>query len=229
MNQIHAAPHQAPSHQAAGQHVARQLACLATAGLLVGMVAARPASAQMPAPASSDPSKVESGAYAVEPNHTQVLFSVSHMGLSTFYGQFSDASGSLALDARMPAKSSFEIHVPVNSVSTSSDRLTGELKSNAWLDAAADPEIVFKSTKVTPVGHGYAAVAGSLTLHGVTRPIVLKARLVGAGINPLDKKYTVGFDLTGTIKRSEFGVKTYVPLIGDAVSLTISGVFEKQG
>jgi polyisoprenoid-binding protein YceI len=55
----------------------------------------------------------------------------------------------------------------------------------------------------------------------------LKARFIGAGVNPLDKAYTVGLEATATIKRSEFGVKTYVPLVGDDVRLTIAGAFEK--
>jgi len=55
------------------------------------------------------------------------------------------------------------------------------------------------------------------------------AHFMGAGTNPIDKKYTVGFEVNGKIMRSEFGVKTYVPLIGDEVDLRISGAFEKQG
>ena len=208
---------------------AARIAILVLAGGSLGSGLPAAALAQVAQPASMEPSKVESGTYAVEPSHTQLLFSVSHMGFSTYYGQFSRVSGTLNLDAKAPARSSFEIHVPVNSVSTTSDKLTDELKSSAWLDAAADPEITFKSLKVTPIGHSYALAYGNLTLHGVTRPMALKVRLVGAGINPLDKKYTVGFDLSGTIKRSDFGVKTYVPLIGDVVTLTIAGVFEKQG
>lgn len=208
---------------------AARLAVLVVTGGSLAAGLSPVASAQIALPASIEPSKVESGVYAVEPSHTQLLFNVSHMGFSTYYGQFTRLSGSLNLDAKAPARSSFEIHVPVNSVSTTSDKLTSELKSNAWLDAAADPEIIYRSIRVTPIGHSYALVYGNLTLHGVTRPMALKVRLVGAGINPLDKKYTVGFDLSGTVKRSDFGVKAYVPLIGDAVTLTISGVFEKRG
>ena len=208
---------------------AARLVRLAVAGGWLGAGLPCVASAQMTAPASIEPSKVQSGRYAVESSHTQLLFSVSHMGFSTYYGQFSGLHGSLDLDARVPARSRFEIHVPVSSVSTTSDKLTGELKSDAWLNAAADPEITYKSTRVTPIGHSYALVYGNLTLHGVTKPLALKVRLVGAGVNPLDKKYTVGFDLSGTIRRSDFGVKAYVPLIGDVVTLTIAGVFEKQG
>ncbi|WP_240759291.1 YceI family protein [Lichenicoccus roseus] len=198
------------------------------AALAVCALAPALAAAQAPSPASSDPASVQGGSYAIEPNHTQVLFSVSHMGFSTFHGQFTQSSGSLSLDAKSPADSRFEIHVPTRSVLTSNAKLTGELKSDAWLNAKADPDITFRSTRVTPTGNGEADVAGDLTLHGQTHPVTLHARLVGAGVNPLDKKYTVGFDLSGTLQRSDFGVKTYVPLIGDTVTLTIAGVFEKQ-
>ena len=65
-------------------------------------------------------------------------------------------------------------------------------------------------------------------LHGVTKPFTLDVTLVGAGANPRWRKYTVGFEATGTLKRTEFGVKTYVPLIGDDRHLTIAGAFERQ-
>ena len=72
-----------------------------------------------------------------------------------------------------------------------------------------------------------ANITGDLTFHGVTKPVVLDARFNGAGVNPLSKAYTIGFNATTTINRSDFGVKTYVPLIGDAVTLRISAAFEK--
>ena len=89
--------------------------------------------------------------------------------------------------------------------------------------------MTFVSTKVKPMGKDKAKVTGDLTIHGVTKPTTLDVSFVGAGANPLDKKYTVGFAITGLVSRSEFGVKTYVPLIGDEVAITISGAFEKQG
>ena len=64
-------------------------------------------------------------------------------------------------------------------------------------------------------------------MHGVTRPVTLQVRFVGAGTNPLDHAYTTGFQATGVLTRSDFGVKTYTPLIGDEVTLTIAGAFEK--
>lgn len=70
-----------------------------------------------------------------------------------------------------------------------------------------------------------ATVTGDLTFHGVTRPVTLKAVFNGAGADPISKVYTVGFDATTTIRRSDFGVKTDVPLIGDAVDIRISAAF----
>jgi polyisoprenoid-binding protein YceI len=85
----------------------------------------------------------------------------------------------------------------------------------------------FHATKITRTGAATATVAGELTLHGVTRPVVLKAKFIGAGVNPLDKSYTTGFAATGVIKRSAFGVTTYVPMISDEVELSINAAFHK--
>jgi polyisoprenoid-binding protein YceI len=177
---------------------------------------------------STDPATVQAGAYQVEPMHTRVLFAVSHMGFSTWYGDFNQASGALNLDPADPRKSTVEIHVPISSLSTTNTKLDGELKGDKWLDAAKYPEMVFKSEKVTPTGKDAADVEGQLTLHGETKPVTLRVSFNGAGVNVMDKHYTVGFEAKGKIKRSDFGVKTYVPLIGDEVDLILSAAFEKQ-
>lgn len=185
-------------------------------------------SAAAQAPASHDPSTVEGGTYAVDPNHTQVAFTVSHMGFSNYTGVFSGASGELTLDPKAAGKSSLKVSVPVKSVMTTSSKLDEELKSAQWIDATQFPDMTFVSTKVVLDGKDKAKVSGDLTLHGVTKPIVLAVTFVGAGANPLSKKYTVGFEAKGEIKRSDFGVKTYVPLISDSLHLTIAGAFEKK-
>ena len=180
-----------------------------------------------PAFAQKASTQVQAGTYAVDPNHTQVVWRVSHMGFSNYTGSFSDVSGTLDIQPTDPAAAKLSIKIPVDSVMTTSAKLTGELKSDQWLDAGKYPDMTFVSTKVAPVGKNRAKVTGNLTLHGVTKPVVLDVTLVGAGVNPLDKKQTVGFDATGTLKRSEFDVKTYVPLIGDELHLTIAGAFER--
>ncbi len=183
--------------------------------------------AQAQTPANTSPAAVQPGAYKVEPGHTRVLFSVSHMGFTKWYGDFTGASGTLTLDPKNPAAASLAVTLPVASVSTTNAKLDGELKAADWLDAERFPRASFKSTAVTPKGPGTADVTGDLTLHGVTRPLTLHVTFNGAGVNPLDKAYTAGFEAHGTIKRSDFGVTKYVPLIGDDVDLTLSGAFEK--
>ncbi|MCG5249422.1 YceI family protein [Methylorubrum extorquens] len=195
-------------------------------GLAIALALGGTALAQTPP--TRDPAQIQSGTYAVDPGHTQVGWRVSHMGFSNYAGGFSDVSGSLVLDPKNPAAAKLSVKIPVASVTTTSDKLTGELKGDQWLDAGKFPEMTFVSTKVAPAGKDKAKVTGDLTLHGVTKPVTLDVTLVGAGANPLNKKYTVGFEATGTLKRSDFGVKTYVPLIGDELHLTIAGAFERQ-
>ena len=96
-----------------------------------------------------------------------------------------------------------------------------------WLDAAKYPAMRFVSTKVTRTGKGTATITGNLTLHGVTRPATLNASFHAAAVNPMKKAYTIGFNATGTIKRSDFGVSKYVPLVSDETKLTITAAFEK--
>jgi polyisoprenoid-binding protein YceI len=176
---------------------------------------------------SPSPAGVQPGEYKVEPYHTQVEFSVLHIGFTDFSGFFSGASGSLRLDPAHPADSKLVVTIPVNSALTTVPKLDEELKGAHWFDAAQFPTATFTSTSITKTGPDTAEIRGDLTLHGVTRPIELKARFIGAGVNPLDHGYTVGFAATGVIRRSEFGVKTYVPVVGDDVHLTIAGAFEK--
>jgi len=178
--------------------------------------------------ANPDPAAVRAGAYAVEPMHTRILFSVSHLGFTTWYGNFTGASGALTLNPGAPAASQVSVSVPTASISTTNAKLDDELKGGEWFDAARFPTITFKSERVTPTGPGQADVTGELTLHGVTRPVTLKARFNGAGMNPLSHAYTVGFEASGRIKRSEFGVTKYVPMVGNEVDLIISAAFERK-
>ena len=177
---------------------------------------------------STDPASVTAGTYAVETGHTQIGFSLLHFGFTWYSGAFSGVTGKLSLDPKHPAAAQLSVTIPIASVQTTSDKLTAELKDPDWFDAAKFADATFVSTSVHPTGHGEATVIGDLTLHGVTKAETLKVKFRGAGINPIDKKYTVGFDATTTVKRSDFGVTKYVPYVGDEVKLHIAGAFEKQ-
>lgn len=175
--------------------------------------------------ASKNPSVVKAGSYTIEPIHTQVVFTISHFGFSNFRGFFTGASGSLEIDPAKVNSAKVEVTIPIASVLTTSTALDGILKGDQWFDAQKFPTATFTSTKVTSTGKDTASIAGNLTLHGVTKPVTLKARLVGSGVNPLDKSFTVGFDGTVTIKRSDFGIDQYVQAFSDEVALQIAAAF----
>ena len=208
--------------------LARSVRLLIGATALAAMPSGALLQAQTPAPANADPVAVEPGDYVVEPIHTRVGFSVSHMGFTDWYGDFTGVSGSLRLDPRHLAEASVEVTIPVASLSTTNARLDGELRSADWFDAEHFPTIRFVSTKVVRTGARTARIEGSLTFHGIVRPATLDASFNAAGVNPLSKGYTVGFNGTTQIHRSDFGVKTYEPLIGDTVDIRISAAFERK-
>ncbi len=201
----------------------RLLAPLAVTLALATPMLTTPALATTP----HDTSIVPAGIYMVEPAHTQILFAVDHLGFSTYYGNFSGASGSLMFDPGAITRSALSISVPTGSVSTTDASLTDKLKNANWLDAQKYPAITFVATQIAVTGGGTGTITGNLTLHGVTRPVTLEATYHGAGPNAADHKYALGFDATGTLSRAAFGVSTYEPFIGDSVKIIISAVFEK--
>jgi polyisoprenoid-binding protein YceI len=192
---------------------------------------AAPLAAQMvdqPLHGTGTPADVKAGSYIVEPAHTQVTFSVSHMGISPFAGTFSGASGSLAVDPANPGATKLTVTIPTGSVMTTSAKLTEELRSADWLDAAKFPTATFVSTRVAKLGGDAVQVDGNLTLHGVTKPATIRARLFGATNNPMSKKPSLGFLGRMVIQRTQFGVSKYVPLVSDETVLVINAAFERQ-
>ena len=200
------------------------LGCAAALALLSVSALAQPAAPM----ARPDFAAVQPGDYVLEPVHTRILFSLSHMGFSTWYGDFTHATGTARIDPAHPAASTVEVSVPTASVSTTNPTLDGELKGADWLDAAKFPVITFKSRRLSVTGPNQGQIVGDLTLHGVTKPVTLQVQFHGAGPNPMTHAFTAGFDATGTIKRSDFGVTKYLPMVGDDVTLIISAAFERK-
>ncbi len=198
------------------------------ASVALALIMASPAAAQMPVPGAADVSRVVAGAYAADPRHTEVAWRIDHLGFSLYDGIFGGATGTLTLDPARLEATAVAIEVPVSGLVTTVPALNDHLKSPDFFDAAKFPAVTFKSTRVT-VNGTHATLAGLLTLHGVTRPVTLDARFVGAGTNPLSKKATVGFVATTTLKRSDFGMTFLAPALGDTVDLTINAAFERVG
>lgn len=175
---------------------------------------------------SKDPTQVRPGAYVLDPDHGKVTWSVSHLGYSTYYGQFTGLTGTLTLDPKAPDKSRLEVSVPLSGVSTGSSRLNEHLAAPDFFDTTKFPSATFTATAVEPTSPTTARITGDLTLRGVTRPLAIDATFNQAGIHPVDKRYTVGFDGRAMVKRSDYGVNAYLPALGDEVSLRIEGEFK---
>lgn len=203
------------------------LAFLAVAALAAPVVAQMTMPAE--APGKFDPKLAKSGKYKIDPFHTQVLFTVNHLGFSEYTGQFTNPTGSLTLDTKVPGNSKVEVSFPIDKVRTTVGELDTGLADGKFFDAAKFPTATFVSTGVTKTGATTANITGNLTIKGVSRPVVLRARFVGAG-NEFwgDKKDAIGFAATASIKRSDFGLSEGVPLVSDKVDLVINAGFTAE-
>ncbi|HEY8327174.1 MAG TPA: YceI family protein [Rhodanobacter sp.] len=160
--------------------------------------------------------------YKLDPGHTMVLFSWNHFGYSNPTADFGLGEGTLVFDEQHPANSSVEVTLPLARLDTHVPALDEHLKKPDFLGADQYPTATFKSTAVQPLGGNKFKVTGNLTVHGVTRPVVLDATLNKVGPHPMTKAQSIGFDATASIKRSDFGVGAYVPNVSDELSIRIT-------
>ena len=160
--------------------------------------------------------------YKLDPGHTMVLFSWNHFGFSNPTANLGLGDGTLVFDEKNPAKSSVEVTLPLANLDTHVSALDEHLKKPDFLDADKFANVTFKSTKVQAEGAGKFKITGDLTVHGVTKPVVLDAKLNKSGEHPMLKVQAIGFDATATIKRSDFGVGAYVPNVSDEIKIHIT-------
>jgi polyisoprenoid-binding protein YceI len=173
--------------------------------------------------------EVPAGTYDVISKETLVRYGVDHMGFSEFWGTFPGASGTLAFDPKSIATTKIDIKIPIAQVETTNRELNGELFSDEFFDAENYPWIKFSATQVTRTGPTTFKVTGDLTMHNITKPVVLEVAFHGAGRDPFTGKDTiVGFDAKGAVKRSDFGLGKYVPIVSDETTITVSAEFKKR-
>jgi polyisoprenoid-binding protein YceI len=158
--------------------------------------------------------------FKVDPVHSSVVFGISHLGVTNFYGRFNEISGTVAFDAKDPSKSSVDVTVPVESVDTHNAKRDQHLKSPDFFNVKQFPTMTFKSTKVEGSGNTFN-VTGDFTLHGVTKPltVVFKKGAEGKG---MEGEIRGGGEARFTIKRSDFGMTFMQGGLGDEVSVILS-------
>ena len=161
--------------------------------------------------------------------HSEVDFSILHMGLSYVNGRFGNIGGAITYDESDIAKSTVNVTIDVTSIDTGVSGRDADLKSANVFDAAQFPTATFVSTSVAKNGSGLT-VNGNLTLHGVTKPVTLTVDGPTGPVPGMDHKPHAGFSATTTISRTAFGVAAKYPpvMIGDDVKLTIELDVAKQ-
>ena len=160
--------------------------------------------------------------YEFDKEHTHVAFLVSHLGFSQMLGQFSDYSGGFEFDEKAPEKSKIDVTIKPASVRTTSSKLDEHLQGDKFFNTAKFPEIHFVSTSIHVTGDHDGEVTGNVTMLGVTKPVVLAVHFNKADYHPMTGQFIAGFDAQATIKRSDFGMSAYVPMVGDDVKIAIS-------
>jgi len=166
--------------------------------------------------------------WTADPAHSDVSFSIIHMGISTVRGHFG-VTGSIAYNEADVTKSTVNATINVASVDTAQSARDNDIKGAQWFNAASFPTATFTSTSVAKSGN-HLTINGNLTLHGVTKPVVLDAQGPNGPITGMDHKPHAGFTATTTIKRTDFGIGANFPaaMVGDEVKLDIDLEVVKQ-
>lgn len=172
-------------------------------------------------PALAVLSFAQGNSWKIDPAHSAAQFSVRHMGISTVRGDFTKLSGSADYDPANPTKASVEATIETASIDTRVEMRDNDLRSPNWFDAAKYPTITFKSKSVTTAGPGKLSIVGDLTIHGVTKQVTLAVDGPSQPVNDPRGNQKVGASATTTVKRTDFGVGSSNPMVGDDITITL--------
>jgi len=159
--------------------------------------------------------------YKIDPRHTNVIATWDHFGFSRPSASFAQASGTIVYDADNVGQSSVNVTLPLSAMNSFVADLDAHLRSDDFFDAEKYPEATFTSTKVEAAGDNKLRVIGDLTMHGITKPVVLEVTLNKAGAGR-DGQPRIGFDATTSLKRSEWGMGMLAPAVSDDVAIRIT-------
>jgi polyisoprenoid-binding protein YceI len=163
----------------------------------------------------------QAGTWQIDPNHSAAQFSVRHLGVSTVRGAFTKVSGSAKHDPADPSKDSLEATIDANSVDTRVEMRDNDLRSPRFLDVQKYPTITFHSKQTKVAGPGKLSITGDLTIHGVTKEVVLDVDGPSAPIKDPWGNQRIGASATTKINRQDFGVSSLPGVVGDEITITI--------
>lgn len=163
-----------------------------------------------------------------DPMHSRLGFAIGHLGISEITGAFNTFDVTITSAKPDFSDAVFALNVEVTSVDTAVQKRDDHLRSPDFFEVAKHPKMTFKSKTISPAGKDRYKLTGDLTLHGVTKPVT--AELWHRGVTTNQGKSTAGFQLTATLKRSDFGIgpKFPAPMIADELTVKADGEFIKQ-
>jgi polyisoprenoid-binding protein YceI len=165
--------------------------------------------------------------WKVDPNHAKLTFTVTHLGISDVFGLFKDFDATINTSKADFSDAVFQLTAKTASINTEVEKRDAHLRSPDFFDVEKNPEMTFKSTSIKKTGTNKYKLTGDLTLSGITKPVTLDLWYRGTIDNPMSKTPTAGFQLSGSIKRSDyhFGSKFPAPMLSDEVKIRADGEF----
>lgn len=161
--------------------------------------------------------------YALDPSHSQVVFTYDHFGFSTTTGMFSGFDGEIRFDEDDPANSSVEVSMPVMSMFTGWEEREEHFMNEDFFGAEEGDMVTFISTDIEVTGEETAKITGDLTMNGITKSVVLDTVLNRkTESHPTHNRPWMGLDATTTLKRTDFDLGMYAPLVSDEIAVEIS-------
>lgn len=159
--------------------------------------------------------------FEFDKSHTNILFYVNHLGFSDMVGVFTDYDGYFTFDPNKPEDSSIDVTLKPGGIRTSSAKLDSELQGEKFFNSEKFPTITFVSKKVNITGKDTGEVEGIATMLGVSKPVTLSVHFNKADYHPFTKDFVAGFSAKATLKRSDFGMKEYLPMVGDDIRIEV--------
>ena len=163
----------------------------------------------------------QAGTWQIDPNHSAAQFSVRHLGVSTVRGAFTKVSGTAKHDPSDPTKDSLDATIEASSIDTRVAMRDNDLRSPNFLDVQKYPTITFVSKQAKATGDGKLQITGDLTIHGVTKQVVLDVEGPSAPIKDPWGNQRIGASASTKVNRKDFGVNGAPGVVGDDISISI--------
>lgn len=172
--------------------------------------------------------EVSSGNYIIDKNHSTVLFKVGHMGFSKFVGRFNRFDAELEFNPENIESSTLSAIVDMSSIDVNNPSFEESLKGRFWFDVNTYPQAIFSTTSAKKVSDSQVEFFGNLEFLGETQVFSIMVTFNGAALNLLTQKYTLGFEASGSLMRSDYGLDQYIPAVGDEITLEVFAEFQKK-